>query len=119
MPPLSAVNKARLLESGDVEISLVLPHSVKGAEMVIHAIVTQDALPGRAGRALAHTSWVFDPPEDGANAVFTVPRDPAGATFDPKVGVEVRANTAWACWSTLDGAAPEPDGWTWALSDWG
>jgi len=119
MPPLSAVNKARLLESGDVEISLVLPHSVRGAELVIQAIVTQEPLPGHPAGALAHTSWVFDPPADGAPAVFTVPRDPTSPPFDPKVGIDVRANTSWACWSSLDGAPPEPPGWTWTLSDWG
>jgi hypothetical protein len=119
MPPLSAVNKARLLESGDVEISLVLPHSVKDIQLIIHAIVEQRALPGRPGPARAHTSWVFDPPEDGAAAVFSVPHDPTSEPFDEHVGIEVRANSTWACWSSLDGEPPAPDAWTWKLSDWG
>jgi len=116
----SEVNLARLLPSGDVEIQLVLPNSAKGAPLVITAIVTQDAAGGATERAVAHTSYLFTPGEDGQAAVFTVARDPAGRPFDPKVGIEARATTTYACWSSLDGAAPGTveAGWTWELGEW-
>ena len=119
--PLSEVDKARLLNSGDIEISLLLPNAAKGASLVIAAVVTQEAVGGLGGRALAHTSYLFSPPEDGATAVFVVPRDPASRPFDPQVGIEARASMTYSCWSTLDGAGGQAHvhGWTWTLGDWG
>jgi hypothetical protein len=116
--PLSAVDKARLLDSGDVEISLVMPNVKKGVQLVIAAIVTQDAVGGGHAPALAHTSYVFTPTEDEQPAVFTVPRDPGSQPFDPKVGIEARATASWVCWSSLDGAG-DGASWSWTLSDWG
>jgi hypothetical protein len=119
--PLSAVDKARLLESGDVEVSLVMPNVKKGVQVVIAAVVTQDSVGRGDTPALAHTSHVFTPAEDDQVAVFTVPRDPGSGPFDPKVGIEARATASWTCWSALDGAgaAAATDGWTWIISDWG
>jgi hypothetical protein len=116
----SEVDKARLLENGDVEISLVLPNCAKGRQLVIHAIVTQDALAGRTDRALAHTSFMFVPSQDGQTAVFTVRRDPASPPFSATVGIEARAEVVYGCWSTLDGAGQQPaaEGWTWELGEW-
>lgn len=116
----SEVDKARLLDSGDVEISLLLPNSAKDDQIVIQAVVTQNSFGGRSGRALAHTSYLFRQTQDGAPAVFTVPRDPDGKPFDPKVGIEVSASAGYPCWSSLDGAGAglQAQGWTWELSGW-
>jgi hypothetical protein len=118
----SEVDKARLLaDKRGVEISLVLPNVAKGSQLVIQAVVTQDAVAGQTERALAHTSWVFDPPADDAVAVFTVPLAEGSRDFDPQVGIEARATATYTCWSTLDHASGEnvAAGWTWELSAWG
>jgi len=123
--PHSEVDKARLLPNGDIEISLVLPIVVKDVPLVVHAVVTQDAAGGATASALAHTSYLFTPTADDEIVVFPVPRDPNSRAFDPKVGVEARATASYACWSTLDGAAPTTDAapadgeWTWRIADWG
>jgi hypothetical protein len=116
----SEVDRARLLDSGDVEIRLQLPISSKGDQLVISAVVIQDAAGGHSTRAIAHTSYLFTPAEDGAPATFTVPRDPESRPFDPALGIEARANASYACWSALDpAAAPEPpEGWVWRIGDW-
>jgi hypothetical protein len=118
--PLSEVDKARLVDGG-VEISLVLPSAVKGSEYVISAVVTQNATVGQGQRAIAHGTFLFSPAQDNEPAVFTVPVDAAGGSFDAKVGIEVRASATYSCWSSLDGASGDlvAQGWTWQLGDWG
>jgi hypothetical protein len=117
----SEVDKARLLPSGEVEIRLLLPNSAKGSQLVIQAVVRQRPLPGQADGAMAHTSHVFTPAEDGAAAVFAVPLAEGSPAFNPKVGIEVRATSTYACWSALDGTghSVEAETWTWTLGDWG
>jgi hypothetical protein len=115
----SEVDKARLLPSGDIEINLVLPNSAKGAQLLISAVVTQEAAGGHPTRAVAHTSFLFTPEHDGQPAVFTVQLAEGSRPFDPHVGIEARATSTYTCWSTLDGAGPAAASGSWTLSDWG
>ncbi|HEX2810052.1 MAG TPA: hypothetical protein VHN80_28140 [Kineosporiaceae bacterium] len=115
----SEVTRALLLSNGDIELTVALPNSVAGDQVLISSTVTQHdpAAPGSV-TAVADVFTVFTQLVDGRDAVVVAtPR--GGATFTDATGLVTFTQVIYGWTSILKSAQPSgmpsPDGPTWVL----
>ena len=100
----SEVTQALLLSTGDIELTVALPNSVAGDQILISSTVTQYDQAGSAG-TVADVFTVFTQQVDGRDAVVrATPR--GGAKFSHDAGLVTFTQAIYGWTSVLKPAQP-------------